>query len=465
MNTRDEPLAGRAVNLCRRAATPAARTLVQAILLHFDAHESPDRKRPRTKTSRENFERLVEGIVCDVTYQVLFQRTIPLHVSRDATTKKSRYRLAWDSGYIRPSVLDRLHALGFLRQCKAIPGTARMQGCYRYETTIEAGDDLITLALVYGVQGINDFVLDTTTQEMMLLKSEKFSEVTEVGQEIQRPAGLVEYEDTFESTRQRDEIRRVNLCLTSFPMDVVSTEEMPIDPREVQVRGYYTCGDATFQRGGRFFNRPLPFYMSLSKVNRPIIIRQMGQSYGQGVAEIDYNAMNPRLLYALAEVGIPTSLQKDPYLIPGFERSRDGIKKLFNAMLFGKDLPAWTMYPENMVEEGLIGPLFHQEEYRPIQKVMEAIRTTHAPVAHLFGTGIGHRLMNLEAGLLRLIILRTFAKGIPCLPVHDCLIVPRSQRKAVVRVMIEAFRDFTGIEGKVKIQCPRPSLLLKVSAI
>ena len=445
-------LKDRAINLCRRAATPAARLLVQSILFHLDANEPGTRRRPRTKASRENFERLVESIVCDATYQVLFQRTVKLHVSRDATTKRSRYRLAWDSGTVRPSVLDRLHELGFIIQHKAAPLIHRMPGCLHFETTIEAGDDLVVLALVYGVRSIHDFVLDTSTQELMLLKSKKFTEVLEAGKQIQRPSELIEYEDHRESLRQRDEIRRVNLCLSSFPMVVMSTEETPIDPREVHVRGYYTCGDPTFQQGGRFFNRPLPFYMSLSKEHRPVVIQKMGTSWGTGVAEVDYNAMNPRLLYALAEVGLPAAMQVDPYLVPGFERSRAGIKKVFNAMLFGEDLPAWTMYPDNMVEEGLIGPLFHQEEYRPIQKVMDAIRAAHVPVAHLFGTGIGHRLMNLEAGLLRLIILRTFAKGIPCLPVHDCLIVPSSQRRIVARVMIQAFRDFTGIEGRVKIE-------------
>jgi hypothetical protein len=366
--------------------------------------------------------------------------------------KKSRYRLAWDSGYVRPSLLDRLEALNFIVQDKAARVPHHIKGLHYNETTIQAGDDLVTLALVYGVKNIYDFVLDTSTQTVMLLKSDEYVEVIEEGKEIEHPKQLVEFEDTHESLRQQAEIDQVNLCLSSFTVDVVSTDEAPIDPREVKVRGYYTCSDTTFQRGGRLFNKPLPYYMALSKEDRPCIIRQMGATYGPGISEIDFNALNPRMLYALAEVGIHESLRKDPYLIPGFERSRAGIKKTFNAMLFGESLPTWTMYPQNMVAEGLIGPLFHQEEYQSIQKVMAAIKLAHAPVAHLFGTKIGHRLMNLEVGLLRLIILRTSARGIPCLPVHDCLIVPRSCKRQVVRLMVRAFRDYTGTEGFVKIQ-------------
>ena len=66
--------------------------------------------------------------------------------------------------------------------------------------------------------------------------------------------------------------------------------------------------------------------------------------------ELDYSAMLPRLLYGNVGATLPHELEADPYRISGFERSRKGIKKLFNAMLFGENLERWRSYPKEMAE-------------------------------------------------------------------------------------------------------------------
>jgi nucleoid DNA-binding protein len=48
----------------------------------------------------------------------------------------------------------------------------------------------------------------------------------------------------------------------------------------------------------------------------------------EDVAGLDYSALNPRLAYYLAEADPPPG---DAYTLPGLERSRDGVKRVFNA--------------------------------------------------------------------------------------------------------------------------------------
>ena len=79
-----------------------------------------------------------------------------------------------------------------------------------------------------------------------------------------------------------------------------------------------------FDRGGRFFGG---FWINLPKV-----VRLQGLRIDdEDVAGLDYSALNPRLAYYLAEANPPPG---DAYTLPGLEQSRDGVKRVFNAMLF-----------------------------------------------------------------------------------------------------------------------------------
>ena len=128
-----------------------------------------------------------------------------------------------------------------------------------------------------------------------------------------------------------------------------------------------------------------------------------------------------------------------------FERSRKGIKKLFNAMLFGENLEQWRSYPKETAE------YFHPEERRSVQVVMEAIRTAHHPVKEHFGTGIGHALQNLESEILVEVLMRMKKKNLPGLPVHDAVIVKKEDRNEVRGIMLSAFKSKAGIEGIVPL--------------
>ena len=54
---------------------------------------------------------------------------------------------------------------------------------------------------------------------------------------------------------------------------------------------------------------------------------------GHKTATLDYSQMNPNLLYGIEGETPPLD---DCYEIQGFEKNRNGIKKVFNSLLFRK---------------------------------------------------------------------------------------------------------------------------------
>ena len=54
--------------------------------------------------------------------------------------------------------------------------------------------------------------------------------------------------------------------------------------------------------------------------------------------------------------------------------------------------------------------------------VVAAIRDKHQAIAHLFGTGIGHKLTFMESNVLMEVLAALAAEGIPALPIHDSVL-------------------------------------------
>jgi hypothetical protein len=71
------------------------------------------------------------------------------------------------------------------------------------------------------------------------------------------------------------------------------------------------------------------------------------------------------------------------------------------------------------------------------------IRKVHAPIAHLFGSGIGFKLMLMESEILVLALSGFIHRGITALPLHDSVLVARSETAAAESIMREAFAYYT----------------------
>ena len=157
---------------------------------------------------------------------------------------------------------------------------------------------------------------------------------------------------------------------------------------------------------------------------------------GEPIVTLDYSQMNPRLLYAKADLTPP---EGDLYAIPGWSHWRAGLKKVFSTML-NVDKPL-ARFPLETKE------LFHNKA--KIKDIVNAIVEFHRPVSHYFFTHVGLELMFRESQILVDILLKLQEMDIVALPIHDAVVVAQSDADKAHTVMVETFERHTGIAGKV----------------
>ena len=180
-------------------------------------------------------------------------------------------------------------------------------------TTIRAGAALIALIEKHGITFGDLTLLDA--EEVIVLKRAKRGYWDE-GERI-------EYDDTPTTQRLRIEVRAINSWLQKADIRFdPTTYSQPVDVRARRLFRYFANAD--FKSGGRLFRG---FWENLPKAARlnGLIIE------GERVVELDYAQLNPMLAYVEAGCEPPPG---DAYTLPGFEKYRDGVKKVFNALLF-----------------------------------------------------------------------------------------------------------------------------------
>ncbi len=184
----------------------------------------------------------------------------------------------------------------------------------------------------------------------------------------------------------------------------------------------------SFEHGGRLYGG---FWQKLTKQQR----KQGLLINGNPVTTLDFGQIAPRIMYGMAKTHPHF---EDAYLIPGINpKYRDGVKKVFNAMLHAKErqnrFPHGTrdLIPNTSIKVG---------------QVIDNILNHHQPVAHLFYSEQGLRVMFKESQILIAIIEKLMDQNIIGLPIHDALIVEEDHAPLVREIMISTFKEITGIE-------------------
>ena len=320
-----------------------------------------------------------------------------------------------------PKLLDALAApkLGYLEQHIGVYSGLRWKSKH---TTIRAGTALIALIEKHKVT-LEDYKLDDD-EEVIILKRPKANGYDDQG-------GFEEYEDTPATRRMRDEVFALNSWLERsdirFDPKVYPTI---VDVRARRLFRYFANG--RFDNGGRLFRG---FWENLPK-----LVRLQGITIeGERVVELDYGQLNPTLAYYVAEAAPPPG---DAYTLPGLAPYRDGVKRIFNAMLFDER-------PRKRFPEG------EKKRFPPKTKIGDvtgAIHDRHPRLASVLSTGVGFQLMFLESEIMMRVLERCRLKGIVALPVFDALIVKVSAAREAKAVMIEQFKKKTGLEIEVKLE-------------
>ncbi len=416
-------LVDRPFNPWRFASTGASKALATEAIADVERYEESGmlRTRRRKEHDQETFELTVEAILCDVMHHALYRRPEAVYVTRSNAVlgRRDRYRPRV-YGKTFPDVLDRLAApeLGWIVQ--EIGDSDWRQDARR--TSLRPGPHLLARLDTEGVT-VADLGL-ASVAESIILKSEKA--------DFWDDARVIDYLDTEETSRFRREMRVINDWLRSADIDYGTfkgeTSHVP-DTTDRDLRRIFTRG--RFDNGGRLFGG---FWQGMSKESRfdRLVID------GEAIVELDYAQMGPRQLYGMAGA-VPAA--SDLYAIPGFEGHRNGIKVVFSSMIF-RDTPMSKM-PQGTVGEFPKGTR--------ISEITDAIIRHHSSIAHLFFTGVGHRVQRQESDIMVAILLSLKSHGIVALPVHDAILVASSNAMVAKQVMSDVFGHHVGLPGLVDV--------------
>jgi hypothetical protein len=242
-------------------------------------------------------------------------------------------------------------------------------------------------------------------------------------------APTLDYPDTATTRRLRKDVQRLNRYLTAAPLIVLppsGPDATPIDPTRRTVRRIFNNG--VWTQGGRLFDG---FWETMPKAERfdRLRIATAETPEGERVINVDFGQLFPSLAYAMCDVQRPDA---DLYNIRGDGRHRDGFKKLLNALLFATQ--PMTRWPTDTASAFPSGT--------KLQAVLAEIARYNRPIAHLFGTGIGFRLMNIESAILLDALFQLYAVGVTALPLHDSILVAASQEIAARDAMQEAHHAY-----------------------
>jgi hypothetical protein len=179
----------------------------------------------------------------------------------------------------------------------------------------------------------------------------------------------------------------------------VSVQDDETDERRM-VNGTATLSlhriwNQTWQRNGRLYG---PWVQNLPKETRRTLLLN-----GEPVAEPDYPALHCRLLYDLAGKPMPDK----PFEIDGWERS--DVKRAFYTMV---NAPTWNS-----------ARLAIWEHTKRTDELMAAIVRKHSAITDVLCSGIGARLMFMDATIMCRNISALNRQGILALPIHDSVIV------------------------------------------
>lgn len=410
-------------NAFRMARTEKAKAFVLDVQRQLEKYEQifNVRKRARKAKDLQIFKGQVEALVCDLAYRGIKDcgEWLAVSFSHGILGRQDRYR----AKALTQSLPNVIHLMAtpemdFVEYEKGFRSPFSPEGSR--QSTMRATQNLLDRMADCQLT-LADFGLHKS-QEVIILKDCK-EDHWDKGQWLQ-------YEDTPTTIAYREELNSINRFLEVADIEYVpwDADERPVDASDRRLLRYFNNG--SFEEGGRLFGG---FWQHLRKDQRTHGILIDGDS----VVTLDYGQMLPRILYGLA--GVDPCFQ-DAYVIPGLEGHRDGVKKVFSAMLHADQRhsrkPAGTA---DMLPKGLA-----------MGDIIDLITDFHKPVAQAFYAGKGMRLSHDESRVLIAVLTCLRDEGITALPIHDAVIVSERRAERVKTVMLEVFKELIGIDALVR---------------
>lgn len=238
----------------------------------------------------------------------------------------------------------------------------------------------------------------------------------------------IDYEDTPETYRMRANLRRINAFLAEYRISLAKPSEPVFDLPPSMLRRIFSRG--SFGLGGRFYGG---LWIDLPSEERPNLLID-----GEEVAELDFSALHPRLIYQLE--GKPLPPQADPYAVPNWIGSEQrGWVKIAFQQLINADANVRLRKPSD-VPASQVGK-------GGWPKLIRALKEHHHEIAGWFHSGTGLELQRIDSDIAEAIMLSLASEGICCLPVHDSFIVPQSHTNELREAMVQAYHSVLAGRG------------------
>jgi hypothetical protein len=381
--------------------TTEARSLLATILIHFEAFEQATnaRKRKRRLADQRLFAQQVEAVLCEV-------------LCRELTTPHEWLAIPFSHRFLgkkgdryAPSILT--EKMVYVIKTLAQPELGLLDLVLGQRDFLQPSQSCLTVfkaapQLVHEIErlglSLDDFVTSLDVETVVLKAPKATSSARAV---------RIDYADDLVTKAYRQEMMIINTWLHQADIRCLpSSDEAVIDvSRRTLTR---TFSNGSFVQCGRLFGG---FWIEMRKPQRLERLRIDGKRIVEG----------------------------DQYNIFGLEGSRQGLKKMFSAMLH--DIKPRTSYPHGFAS------MFPKRT--KVGEVIRRISEAHPRVAQHFGTGIGMHLMFKESEIMVDLLLALKQMGIVALPVHDAVLVPEGTEASVMRVMVDTFHRHTGIQGVV----------------
>lgn len=393
-----------------------------------------ERARKRKAKDAETFHLVTDVVVSNLAYSLLrHPGGKPLVISRDTGGRR-----AYDNPAIPRATfvqtVDLLEAAGFLTQTMG----ARGKGL----TTIQATSRLAALVSGLGVD-LGCFRLDKHNPLVMLRRKV----VHGPGQEPTRRN--IEFQDTPETERIQLEMSRLNSFLATADLGFIPDGLGLVDTIHDRTlsRRFVVLNDqaARFDQVGRLSGG---FWTNLEKNRRGTLRIQ-----GEPIADLDFEAMHPRIAYLLLGKEWP---QDDPYdltgLLNGYDHSnkehRGAVKKGLSSLLNGGRAGRKYGKPLEGLPSGAT-PASLRAALKAKHPALVSIIDPPAPLK----VPLGYRLMKLESDILLEALDHLMSLGVVALPSHDGVFTAQSNAQIAQEALRAASRRILGVALPVK---PKP---------
>ncbi|KQW21048.1 hypothetical protein ASC80_12945 [Afipia sp. Root123D2] len=383
--------------------------------------------RPRQRKLRtydkKNVEIVTRAILANVAYAVAMGDDLPIIAVSLRASKRKLTRYDRSGFAILPKLLEVLSEGGLIELRKSdrrgvtssyVPSDHLLADLKRFRLASEH------FAWEHGIETIN---LSVTTRD--------YSTQT-------RSVEPIDYEDTDETRRFREEMTRLNKFLGTAKFNFLDDDGPPVLTSHRDLVRYFKLNHAddkpNFDLGGRLFNG---WWQGLSSDRRSHI-----RIRNEPVADLDFSAAFLRLAHI--EAGVIAS-DGDLYAnVPGIDgqQYRAGLKKIINSMFF-RDTPLIRIPSDAkpLLPRGITG-----------KEIREAILSAFPAIRHVFESGIGLRLMFRESQVMVRSLSRLMDLHVPAMCMHDGLMVQRSKADIAAREMASASAEILGQSLPIKLK-------------